>query len=152
MSILGLTGFVAVVLNVFLSSIWIAYLFGWHIKKSHCLSNNYDDVNKEELYPASTKYSLRFSTKLKIFIIVISGLVIHLIEGIRISYLSIFGIDIRIEYGKYVCREVVSLFDKGVIGGVYALVNISDTIGIILAVLKQISSHTLISTLSQQTT
>ncbi|KAK4472919.1 hypothetical protein MN116_004124 [Schistosoma mekongi] len=103
-NILGLTGFIAVLQNVFVSSIWIVYLFSWHINRSNNLSNNQDVANKEELDPELSKYSLRFSTKVKIFIIVISSLAVHLSEGIRMSYLLISGIDIRNVYGKYFCR------------------------------------------------
>nr|CAH8828534.1 unnamed protein product [Trichobilharzia regenti] len=127
---LGTLGISAILFNICVSLLWIFYIFGCKSLKCSLNRSNQNndstspstristgnstvesvvnDVNYNSLYEWP-KCSLRTSTKIFIFSIVISDLVGHMTSGVRFTILSTIGKDIRLCFSDLLCRAQIYL-------------------------------------------
>ncbi|KAK4472918.1 hypothetical protein MN116_004123 [Schistosoma mekongi] len=102
---IGIIGITSTIVHLFISTIWIAYLFGWYMTK-HKSHNN---IFLHNLHIDWPKCSLRLSTRIYIFLMIIGGFLMYLTDAIRVIYLSITWIDLRIAYNEWFCRGHIFL-------------------------------------------
>ncbi|TNN05093.1 hypothetical protein EWB00_009680, partial [Schistosoma japonicum] len=102
---IGVIGITATIVHLFISTIWIAYLFGWYMTKH----NSHNNIFLHNLQLNWPKCSLRLSTKMYIFLMIIGGFIMYSTDAVRVIYLCLTWIDLRIAYNEWFCRSHIFL-------------------------------------------